>query len=664
LVNKRYVFTGGGTGGHVYPAVAIADEILEREPEADILYIGNKKGAESHIIPKKGYKIKFVPSVGLTSGVISFRFLKFLIIQFLGFIKSLIILLAFKPIALIGTGGYVSAPVVIANVVLRKLGLTKTKIVIHEQNVVPGRLNKLVAKFSDLVILSSPEAKDVFSKGVLLGYPVRKKVEKIPKDEAKRRLNIDPQKKVVFIFGGSTGARTINRATVEALPVLSEHKNIFIIHGIGRYKSEEYDAVEDTEFRIKKLNLKREKSEFYMNSDFFYDIEVIYSAADLVVSRAGAGTIYEIKSAGIPSIIIPKANLPGDHQVLNAKAMEDSGACKIIFEDVKYDNGKILPYVDGEKLADKVINLVYSDKKLDEMGKAAKKLYNPESLDKIVSSVFDIINGKNIDAELELTNQKEVNNIGDYYKLGAFGLLKKIRSLANKKFDIRSIPEWDYLCYRASGYIASDKWEIMNIGVKLAGLLKDERKIELLVSILRDRRPAPWIKRMFGADFVYVGFIRRNAVNSISQICVYNDIVRDVLIFVLKKDPYFEVRTAAAKAVLNFADEIENDEILEKALVDNLNHPSFEVIQEVITALGRVAFSDEAINELKKFLYSKEWQFRDRAIKSFIDILKRGEYKNTEELIQYLNDLMVVCTSFKPEFPLKKSIAELVSLLN
>lgn len=661
MKKPSYVFTGGGTGGHVYPAIAIADEILKKQPDTEILYIGNKKGAESHIIPKKAYRIKYVPSVGLTSGILSPGFLKFLIIQSLGFIKSIFLLLSFRPTAVIGTGGYVSAPVVLANLFLRKIGVLKSRIIIHEQNVLPGRLNELVARFSDLVILSSAEAKKYIPKGAILGYPVRKNIEKIPKDKAKNQLNIPKDKKVVFAFGGSTGARTINRAVIDAMPIISEYDDIFVIHGIGKYKSDEYTAASDTDARIKKLNLKKDKSQFYLQQDYFYNIDVVYSASDLIVARAGAGTIQELKSASLPSLIIPKANLPGDHQVLNAKALENSGACEVIYEDIIYNKGKITEYVDGRRLAEKIIEFIYDKEKLMKMGKIAGQLYNPDSLNSVVTAIFRCIEQKPLQEETDISVKMKIDDIREYYNLGAYGLLKKIQEkVFNKtKNEIQSMPEWNYLTYRSGGYLASDKWEIRNIGVKLIGLLKDERRIPILISIIMDKKPTNLVKRLFGADFRQVGFVRRNAVNSISGIGVFDREVREVLLYVLENDPYYEVRTAAARAVICFADQIIDDKKIEEALLNNLNHNSFEVVREAISALGKIAFSDTAVNRLKTILFSHNWQYRDKAIKAFIDIIERGKYENITELKNYFRDIMVVCTNFKPEFPLKKSILEL-----
>ncbi|MFC1724111.1 glycosyltransferase [candidate division KSB1 bacterium] len=661
MKSKKYIFTGGGTGGHVYPAIAIADELLRLDPEAEILYVGNKKGAESHILPKKGYKVKYVASVGLTSGILSFKFIRFLLIQFMGFLKSLFIILSFRPDAVVGTGGYVSAPVVIANVFLRKLHLSRSKIIIHEQNVVPGRLNDLVARFSDLTIVSSSQTKDILPQGIILGYPVRKSEKKISKEEAKRRLNIPEDKKVVFIFGGSTGARTINRAVIEALPLLAQYEKIFVIHGIGRYRSLEYDAVKDTDTKLKKLNFKREKSQFYLAKDYFYEIDLVYSAADLVVSRAGAGTIEELKSIGLPSIIIPKANLPGDHQVLNARALEQSGACSIIFEEVKYDAGKVISYVDGEKLAQKVIDLLFDENKLNEIKINAGKSYNRESLSEIKKAIIKIVKGENVTGGIDLKDKMNSSDIKNYYNLGAYGLLRKVNQLVQgiKDKDITSLPEWDYLSYRAAGYLVSDNWEIRNVGVKLLGLLKNEKKLNLLISILMDKRPSSSFKKFFGGDYFHVGFIRRNTVYSIMNIGVYNNEIRDVLISVLRTDPYYEVRAAAAEALTQFSDEIKEDIELENVLIENLNHSSFEVVNEAITALGKIAFSEGALEHLKKMLFSTKWQFRDSAVRAFIDISERGNYKDIGELRSFLKDIMVVCTDFKPEFPLKKSILDL-----
>jgi len=195
-----------------------------------------------------------------------------------------------------------------------------------------------MARFADRILVTFPETMNCFKeKGELVGYPLRRRIEAIPRDEAIRGIDfkIPDGRKIIFAFGGSQGSRVINRALVDALQYLIPYRDrIYIIHGAGLYKSPEYDAEADTGERLRRLydaSRLKDIESFYTWRPYFYDIQNLYSVSDLVIARGGAGSLNEISAMGLPAIIIPKANLPGDHQAMNARGRWNMPAARRSF---------------------------------------------------------------------------------------------------------------------------------------------------------------------------------------------------------------------------------------------------------------------------------------------------------------------------------------------
>ncbi len=289
MEKKKVVFTGGGTGGHVYPNIAIYETLKEHYPDASFLYIGTKKGAESRIVKNISQPIEFVDvlSRGIPQRIKSIKTLIALFYIFLGTIKSYFILKRFKPDVIIGSGGYVAAPVLFAASLLR------LKVFIHEQNAVPGRLNRFIARFASKVGVSFSSTANYFpeDKVVVTGYPLRKSIRYSKEENIKEKYNIPEKNKVVFIFGGSGGARTINTALAEIIPTLIGIDGLTVILSTGRGYSNEYKAFEDTLKIFKDVGVPPEVDGKLIVREYFDNIDEIYSIADLIVSRAGAGTI-------------------------------------------------------------------------------------------------------------------------------------------------------------------------------------------------------------------------------------------------------------------------------------------------------------------------------------------------------------------------------------
>lgn len=318
---KRIILSGGGTGGHIYPAVTIAREI-SRLTEAEFLFVGTKGGMESRIIPREGYDFAALPAAGLKRKL-TLSNAASLMKAAEGLWKARSILKAFHPDVVIGTGGYVCGPI------LMTAALSGIPTMIQEQNVIPGITNRILCHVVDKVALGYKEAERRFShpeKCVYTGNPIRPAVMAAHRDEARRRLDIGPHDFMVLIAGGSRGARTINRAMLEVHRHFEGEEGLCLFHVTG---TGEYDAV------CKALGTVDEEGRFGTASRIIAyenDMPSALAAADLVIYRAGAVGLAELAARGLPSILIPYPYAAEDHQTFNARVFVAQGASKMIVD--------------------------------------------------------------------------------------------------------------------------------------------------------------------------------------------------------------------------------------------------------------------------------------------------------------------------------------------
>lgn len=345
----KVLISGGGTAGHINPALAIAAHLTENY-NAEILFIGTKKGLENELVPKAGFKIEYIE----VSGLIRKPTLKNVAVlkqYFSAIQKCKKIIKEFKPDVVVGTGGYVCAPVMNAAHALKIPSL------IHEQNVIPGVTVKMCAKtcnilavsFSDTVKYIKGGAKE---KCVLTGNPIREGMLSISKDEAKKALSLD-ERPLVVIFGGSLGAATVSKAAAKLINSYDLSK-IQLVFGTGkRYYADVLDEIsaKPLGYSIKVVP--------YINN-----MEQVLPAADLVVSRAGALTVSELTALGVASILIPSPNVAHNHQVFNARALEANGAAIMLSESS----------LDEKNLYNAVFNVLNDKNKLLKMSENAKKI--------------------------------------------------------------------------------------------------------------------------------------------------------------------------------------------------------------------------------------------------------------------------------------------------
>lgn len=364
----KYLITGGGTGGHIYPALAIAWEIKNRDKDSRILYVGTEKGLESELVPKEGFDFETIRVMGMPRKINkeSFKAFKELI---LGLLDSKKIINEFNPDVVIGTGGYVCGPVVY--MATRK----KIPTIIHEQNAYPGITNKILARYVDKILVTFEESKKYFkypNKVIITGNPVRSSIIKVDKSQAYRDLGIHPNVPFILSFGGSGGQKKLNDAMYYVIKKNISKDNLQIIHVTGKRFYDEFIK------KMKKENL--DAKENIKIVPYFYDIPKGLNIADLVITSAGAITLAELSAVGVPSILVPKGYTAENHQEYNAKAFEKKGAAYLILEKD----------LTGEGLNEVINKLIMNSGKLNEMANKSKSLGRLDATEKIVNIIDKI----------------------------------------------------------------------------------------------------------------------------------------------------------------------------------------------------------------------------------------------------------------------------------
>ncbi|MDW7669557.1 MAG: undecaprenyldiphospho-muramoylpentapeptide beta-N-acetylglucosaminyltransferase, partial [Bacillota bacterium] len=337
----KIIITGGGTGGHIIPALAILDIIKDKYKDVSIIYLGSKDSLEEELAVKEGYTFKVVKTGYIDRKFFSIHNLKSIFKNIAGVFQSLNIIRKFSPDLIIGTGGYVSGPVVFAGKILKK------KIIIHEQNAYPGITNKITGRFSDKIMIGFNEASKYFkdkSKIVFTGNPIRKEIISVDYNESRNYFGLMEGDFFVYSFGGSGGQRTINEAIMNSLQTLKNKKNIRWLHVTGKNHYENFMKKVEKEGIIIPENVEI--------IEYMYEAPKALMASDLVIGSAGAISIAEIVYLGKPSILIPKKYTAENHQFYNAKEIEDKGAGKVILEDelnseILIDN--VFDIMDNEK---------------------------------------------------------------------------------------------------------------------------------------------------------------------------------------------------------------------------------------------------------------------------------------------------------------------------
>ncbi len=368
----KVIMTGGGTGGHIYPAIAIADKIKERYPDSEIMFVGTEKGLESRLVPENGYPIEYIDVAGFNRK----KLLKnFAVLKKLheGNKQSKKIMKEFQPDIVIGTGGYVCGPVVRA---ANKAGI---KTYTHEQNAFPGVTNKMLESNVEKVFLGFAEAQQYFKKPekhVVTGNPVRKAFFEADAEESRKKLGFDKNDFVLLVFGGSQGAGRINKSMMTVIETLNGMKGVQVCMATGRRY---YEAILQ--------ELKGEKGIELADNihimEYISNMDEYLSAADLVVSRSGALTVAEVTVCGKAAIFIPFPYATGNHQYFNAKAVADHGGAVIIEEND----------LDDEKLIAEIMKFKNDPELVKEMGSKSRDCAPVDAVD-IICNNLDVPAGK------------------------------------------------------------------------------------------------------------------------------------------------------------------------------------------------------------------------------------------------------------------------------
>jgi len=357
----RVMLAGGGTGGHVYPGIALAREFQRQASATEILFVGTEKGLESRLLPREGFRLGTVRVRGLigkgwASGILTLLRLP------VACWDAARLLLSFKPDLIVGSGGYASGPVILMAWMMRR------KIVLLETNLVPGLTNRCLAPLADLIALAWEGSKVHLSgKAIrLFGCPIRRELI------AEGLSSSSPSGKTLLLLGGSQGAHAMNSAMLEAVDHFGLFKDeIKIIHQTG---PRDYESVREA-YTKKGVQARVEP--------FIEDMRTVYQQATLVISRAGATTLAEITACGKPAILIPFPHAAGGHQEQNARALEAVEAVLVIRQDD----------LSGPFLAQLILDLLMDPVRLERMGKASRQLGRPDAAEKIVDACLELVRG-------------------------------------------------------------------------------------------------------------------------------------------------------------------------------------------------------------------------------------------------------------------------------
>ena len=355
----KIVVTAGGTGGHIYPALSIIKKFQKEHKDLEIIYIGTHNRMEKEIIPKMGYHYEELEIYGFTKNIK--QDIKNIFLVKDAYKKSIRILEKFKPDYVLGFGGYVTYPVIKA---AHKLGI---KTFIHEQNSIPGKSNKVLAKYADIIGVTFENSKKYFKnkdKVIYTGHP-RSDEAKLANKVLKSSLGFDENKKLVVIVLGSLGSGSLDTIIRDYLNKV-EQKDYQVLYITGKNHYRNYE------------NLKLPSNIRII--PFFEDLIGLFKDTDVVISRAGAGVLNELIALNIPSIVVPSPNVANNHQYYNAISLKENNACIMLEEN----------NLNANTLISNVEKILYDDNFKNEMIKNIKKLDIPSSCDKIYNAVRGI----------------------------------------------------------------------------------------------------------------------------------------------------------------------------------------------------------------------------------------------------------------------------------
>lgn len=365
----KVMIAGGGTGGHVYPGIAVAEELMRLRPTSEVVFVGGKRGLEAHAVPESGFRIRFITTRGFPRRA-WWRWPWAVLANIVGLVQALWVVASERPDAVLGTGGYVSGPVSLAAWMLGR------PLLLQEQNSIPGLANRMLARVADEVHLSFTEARAYFKRKDNLkvtGNPVRAHILGGDRSQALETFNLAEGRPTVFVFGGSRGAHRINEATLEAMRRLKGRVDLQFILQTGRDDFDWAKGIVDGEQLPARV------------VPFLRDIHLAYAVADLVVCRSGAMTLAEIAACGTPAILVPYPHAAHNHQEVNALNLVERGAAAMVLDRE----------LTGERLAKEIAHLVADRQTLRRMSAHARMFARLDAAERIVRSIERWAAGRN-----------------------------------------------------------------------------------------------------------------------------------------------------------------------------------------------------------------------------------------------------------------------------
>ncbi len=642
----RVLLTGGGTGGHVYPILAIHDMLAREMAVASTLYVGMRGRAEEKIVPRFGIPLRFITTAPI-SGLSPWRLLPSLGKVLLGTLQALAILLRFRPHLVLAAGGYASAPVCFAAFLLRPL--LRAPLVIHEQNVMPGLMNKLASLFAHVVMVSFPETSFFLwnNRCVYSGYPVRGEFLEPPdRLAARRRLGIPARDLVVLAYGGSLGSRSINRLMMGVLPSLgSTSQNVTVIHSAG-LGGGEYAAWEETVGLLRAACLDGVEPQsvgeelhvplaggrvVYRLAPYLHNIAEHLAAADLVICRAGAGTVSEVTAMGRAAVVVPKRGLPGDHQEHNAIHLAEEGGCEVLFERRGADG---VDFVEPGELRSVLASLVADPVRIAALEEKARAAFYRRFAERIVGTVRAVTRREPIAFMPDIVAPALVRIHMQVDVLVDFLRRQPADSFYRRLYTIKM-----------EEHLASPDWRTVNVGIKLAGALGR-------------RDLAPTLVRLFSTGNP---FMRRNVLKALEHMGAELEDLEDLL-GRAATDSYFEVRAAAFPLAALHAARVERDAALVERLRRTVDRrfQHFQVRAEGLRAMALLLPFPVYMRLAWRFRYAANVRVRRAIIEGVLAALEVGRLgeRDVDAAERLLNDMLITTSDFSPQFRIRERYVE------
>ncbi|HPW55939.1 MAG TPA: UDP-N-acetylglucosamine--N-acetylmuramyl-(pentapeptide) pyrophosphoryl-undecaprenol N-acetylglucosamine transferase [Thermoanaerobaculaceae bacterium] len=642
----RVLLTGGGTGGHVYPILAIHDLLTREMVIASTLYVGMRGRAEETIVPRFGIPLRFIASAPI-SGLSPWRLLPSLGKVLLGTLQALTILLRFRPHLVLAAGGYVSAPVCFATFLLRPL--LRAPLVIHEQNVMPGLMNKLASLFAHVVMVSFRETSFFLwnNRCVYSGYPVRREFLQLPDRLASRqRLGIPGHDLVVLAYGGSLGSRSINRLMMSVLPSLGgSSRSVTVIHSVGLGGSG-YAAWEETVGLLRAACQQGEEPRtvgeelhvrmaggnvVYRLAPYLHNLAELMAAADLVICRAGAGTVSEVTAMGRAAVVVPKRGLPGDHQEHNAIHLAEEGGCEVLFERRGADD---VDFVEPDELRAVLSSLLADRARVVALEEKARAAFFRRFAERIVSTVRAATRHEPIAFMPDIVAPAQVQNYKQVDVLVEFLRQQPADSFYRRLYAIKM-----------EEHLASADWRTVNVGIKLAGALGRCDLAAPLVRLFATGNP----------------FMRRNVLKALEHMGAEIEDLEDLLSRAAG-DSYFEVRAATFPLAARHAARVERNAVLVERLRRTVDRrfQHFQVRAEGLRAMALLLPFPAYMRLAWRFRYAANVRVRRAIIEGVLAALEVGRLgeRDIDAAERLLNDMLITTSDFSPQFRIRERFVE------